>query len=601
MIKLEIFQGDFMIKEKLALVPHLPGSYQMKDKDGVIIYVGKAKDLKNRLSSYFHGTHTGKTAKLVSEIVDFEYIVVSSNEEALILEINLIKKYDPKYNILLRDDKSYPYIELTNESVPRLMIVRKINRKRKSGRLFGPYPNVTAAREVVNMLNRIYPLRKCNTYAKKPCLYYHIGECLGYCSLDVSKEKIKEMENEIISFFNGDHTIVTKKLKEEMYRESSLMHYEKAKELKDLLDSINITVAKQTVEINDSRNIDVFGYYTDKGYLSLQVLFIRGCKIIERHKTILPLIDEVSNQLTDYVATFYDKGVIKPSVIIVPNIVDDEVKSYLNINIEKPVKGVKKKILDMACENANVALNEKYELLKRDDERTIGANNELKEILKLDKLNRIEIFDNSNLFGEYNVSGMVVFVNGKPSKKDYRKFKITKDVNDDYGTMKEVIYRRYYRLLIEKSILPDLIIVDGGLGQINVAREVIKSLNLNIMVVGLKKDEHHRTNKLLAFDPIVEVDVKPTSNLFFYLERIQDEVHEFTINYHKQIRSKGLVSSELDNIEGIGKKRRDALLEKFKSLENIKNSNIEELSSVVPKDIAIKIKEHLEKIDFNKK
>ena len=586
-----------MIKEKLALVPHLPGSYQMKDKNGSIIYVGKAKDLKNRLSSYFHGTHTGKTAKLVSEIVDFEYIVVGTNEEALILEINLIKKYDPKYNILLRDDKSYPYIEITNEKYPRLMIVRSINRKKNKGKLFGPYPNVKAARETVNMLNRIYPLKKCNTFPKKPCLYYHIGECLGYCTNKVEKEKIDLMINEIISFFNGDYTIVTKKIEQEMYHESSLMHYEKAKELKDLLDSINITVTKQKVEINDKRNIDVFGYYESKGYLAIQVLFIRGCKIVERHKTIVPLIDEVNEQLTNYIATFYESGVIKPNLIIAPEIVDESIKSYLNINIEKPSKGIKKKLVMMANENAEISLNEKYELIKKDEERTEGANNELKEKLGLKKLERIEIFDNSNLFGEFNVSGMVVFVNGKPSKKDYRKFKITLDVNDDYGTMKEVIYRRYYRLLIEKSTMPDLIIVDGGIGQINVARETLKSLNLNIMVAGLKKDDHHRTNKLLAFDPVEEIQIKNDSLLFLYLERMQDEVHNFTINYHKQIRSKGLLSSILDNIEGIGPKRRDELLKEYKSLKKMSEASIEDLSKIVTKEVAIKLKQFLQELN----
>ena len=586
-----------MIKEKLALVPHLPGSYQMKDKNGSIIYVGKAKDLKNRLSSYFHGTHTGKTAKLVSEIVDFEYIVVGTNEEALILEINLIKKYDPKYNILLRDDKSYPYIEITNEKYPRLMIVRSINRKKNKGKLFGPYPNVKAARETVNMLNRIYPLKKCNTFPKKPCLYYHIGECLGYCTNKVEKEKIDLMINEIISFFNGDYTIVTKKIEQEMYHESSLMHYEKAKELKDLLDSINITVTKQKVEINDKRNIDVFGYYENKGYLAIQVLFIRGCKIVERHKTIVPLIDEVSEQLTNYIATFYESGVIKPNLIIAPEIVDESIKSYLNINIEKPSKGIKKKLVMMANENAEISLNEKYELIKKDEERTEGANNELKEKLGLKKLERIEIFDNSNLFGEFNVSGMVVFVNGKPSKKDYRKFKITLDVNDDYGTMKEVIYRRYYRLLIEKSTMPDLIIVDGGIGQINVARETLKSLNLNIMVAGLKKDDHHRTNKLLAFDPVEEIEIKNDSLLFLYLERMQDEVHNFTINYHKQIRSKGLLSSILDSIEGIGPKRRDELLKEYKSLKKMSEASIEDLSKIVTKEVAIKLKQFLQELN----
>ena len=585
-----------MIKEKLSLVPHLPGSYQMKDKYGTIIYVGKAKDLKNRLSSYFHGTHTGKTAKLVEEIADFEYIVVGSNEEALILEINLIKKYDPKYNILLRDDKSYPYIELTNEKVPRLMIVRSINRKKNKGKLFGPYPNASAARETVNMLNRIYPLRKCNTFPKTPCLYYHIGECLGYCTIDIPKEKIDNMINEIVSFFNGDYSCVTKKIEEEMYRESNLLHFEKAKELKDLLDSINVTLAKQKVEINDKRNIDIFGYYENKGYIAIQVLFIRGCKIIERHKTIMPLLDDTSEQLTNYIATFYDSGVLKPNLIIVPDIVDDSIKNYLNVSIEKPIKGIKKKLVEMANENAYISLNEKYELIKRDEERSEGANNELKNILKLDKLERIEIFDNSNLFGEFNVSGMVVFVNGKPSKKDYRKFKITLDVNDDYGTMREVIYRRYYRLLVEKNKLPDLIIVDGGIGQINVARDVIRSLNLNISVVGLKKDDHHRTNKLLAFDPIIEIPIKNDSLLFLYLERMQDEVHNFTINYHKQIRSKGLLSSCLDNIEGIGIKRRNELLKKYKSLKKMSEASIDDLSMIVPRNVACKLKEFLSEL-----
>ena len=585
-----------MIKEKLSLVPHLPGSYQMKDKYGTIIYVGKAKDLKNRLSSYFHGTHTGKTAKLVEEIADFEYIVVGSNEEALILEINLIKKYDPKYNILLRDDKSYPYIELTNEKVPRLMIVRSINRKKNKGKLFGPYPNASAARETVNMLNRIYPLRKCNTFPKKPCLYYHIGEWLGYCTIDIPKEKIDNMINEIVSFFNGDYSCVTKKIEEEMYRESNLLHFEKAKELKDLLDSINVTLAKQKVEINDKRNIDIFGYYENKGYIAIQVLFIRGCKIIERHKTIMPLLDDTSEQLTNYIATFYDSGVLKPNLIIVPDIVDDSIKNYLNVSIEKPIKGIKKKLVEMANENAYISLNEKYELIKRDEERSEGANNELKNILKLDKLERIEIFDNSNLFGEFNVSGMVVFVNGKPSKKDYRKFKITLDVNDDYGTMREVIYRRYYRLLVEKNKLPDLIIVDGGIGQINVARDVIRSLNLNISVVGLKKDDHHRTNKLLAFDPIIEIPIKNDSLLFLYLERMQDEVHNFTINYHKQIRSKGLLSSCLDNIEGIGIKRRNELLKKYKSLKKMSEASIDDLSMIVPRNVACKLKEFLSEL-----
>jgi len=585
-----------MIKEKLSLVPNKPGCYLMKNKDGVIIYVGKAKKLKNRLSSYFRGTHTGKTAKLVSEIADFEYMVVGSETEALILELNLIKKHDPKYNILLRDDKSYPYIELTNDEIPRLEVVRNINRKKKNhSRMYGPYPNVSAARSTVNLLNRIYPLRKCRTFNKKPCLYYHIGECLGYCTNEVDIVKVKEMEQEIIKFLKGDDKIVVAKLQKEMLAESEKMHYEKAKELKDLLDYITITLAKQKVEIQDKVDRDIFGYYIDKGYISIQVFFIRGGKIIERHFKIFPLIDDIGEELTRYIAKFYEKDVLLPREILVPNIVDNQLLSdFLGISVLIPQKGVKLKLVEMANNNASVALNEKFELIKKDEERTIEANENLRKILNLDKLDRIEIFDNSNLFGSFNVSGMVVFINGKPSKNDYRKFKITLDKNDDYGTMKEVIYRRYFRVLKDNLTKPDLIIVDGGIGQINIAREVIESLNMNIPVVGLKKDDKHSTSALLANNPIEEIKIDKKSNLFYYLERMQDEVHNFTINYHKQLRSKGSLESVLDSISGIGQKRKEELLKKYKTITQLKKLSIEELEQIVPKKVAQDIHSFLE-------
>lgn len=584
------------IKKKLSLVPNEPGCYQMKNKDGVIIYVGKAKNLKNRLSSYFRGTHTGKTARLVSEIVDFEYIVVGTETESLVLEINLIKKYDPKYNILLRDDKSYPYIELTNEKAPRLVVVRNVNRKKNNrARLFGPYPNVTAARNTVNLLNRIYPLRKCQTYQKKPCLYYHIGQCLGYCSNKISKEEINKMENEILSFLRGNDEILIKKLEKDMYDASSKMNYEKAKEIKEMLDYINITMIRQKVEINDTIDKDVFGYYVSNGYISITTLFIRGGKILEKHSKIFPLVDEETEEFTNYIAKFYDKNVILPKEIIVPKLADMKLlEDYLNISVKVPQKGTKKNLLDMALENAKVALNEKFELIKKDEEKTINANAELKNILKLDSLDRVELFDNSNLFGTYNVSGMVVFVDGKPSKNDYRKFKISIDKNDDYGTMREVIYRRYYRVLIDNLKKPDLIIVDGGLGQINVAREVINSLNLSIPVVGLKKDNKHTTEALLAGNPIEEIKIDKRSNVFYLLERMQDEVHNFTINYHKQLRSKGSLESVLDSIDGIGSKRRNELLKKYKTITKLKSVSIEELNAILPKNVSENLKEFLE-------
>jgi len=584
-----------MIKEKLSLVPNLPGCYLMKNCDGIIIYVGKAKKLKNRLSSYFRGTHTGKTAKLVSEIVDFEYMVVGSETEAFILEINLIKKYDPKYNILLRDDKSYPYIELLMDSVPKLSVVRNIHRKKRNRQhLYGPYPNVTAARNTVNLLNRMYPLRKCSTYAKKPCLYYHIGECLGYCTNKIEKDKIDHMVNDIIRFLKGDHSLITKKIEEEMYLESSKMHYEKAKELKELLDYIEITLTRQKVEIGDSIDRDVWGYYIEKGYLSIQVFFIRGGKILERHSKIFPYVDEVSEEMTMYIAKFYEKNVIPPKEILVPEIINTELLSeYLGISVKIPQKGEKKRILEMVLENAKIGLEEKFELINRDEERTVLANEELADILNLKKLDRIEIFDNSNLFGTFNVSGMVVFKNGRPSKNDYRKFKISIDQNDDYGTMREVMYRRYFRVLKDNLERPDLIIVDGGIGQMHIAREVLASLNMNIMVVGLKKDDKHSTSELLAYEPIEAIKIDKKSNLFYYLERMQDEVHNFTIHYHQQLRSKGSLESVLDMVEGIGTKRKKELLKKYKTITKLKSLTVEELTQILPENVAINLYQFL--------
>ena len=570
----------------------------MKNKDGVIIYVGKAKNLKNRVNSYFRGKHYGKTAKLVSEIVDFEYIVVSSEVESLILEINLIKKYDPKYNILLRDDKSYPYIELTDDLVPQLKVVRNINRKKSHKNLYGPYPNVTAARGTVNLLNRIYPLRKCRTYPKKPCLYYHIGQCLGYCMKEIEQAKIVLMKNEIIKFLNGDDSSVKEKLEKEMLDESNQMHYEKALEIKKLLDYIEVTLTRQKVELKDNINRDIFGYFQDKGYLSVQVFFIRNSKIIERHSKIFPLVDEKEEELTRYIANFYSKNVLKPKEILVPSIVDEKILSqYLGITVKSPKKGEKLKLIQMASDNAKIALNEKFELIKKDEEKTIEANEELRKILKLDILDRIDIFDNAHLFGNYNVSGMVVFKNGYPSKGDYRKFKISIDKNDDYGTMREAIYRRYFRVLKDNLERPNLIIVDGGIGQINVARDVVNSLNLNIPVVGLKKDSHHATSKLLAFNPLEEIDIDKRSNLFYLLERMQDEVHNFTINYHRQIRSKGSLASLLDNIDGIGEVRKNELLKKYKTITKLKSLNIEQLDEVLPHQVSLNLKKFLDDLN----
>lgn len=587
-----------MFKEELSLVPHLPGCYLMKNKDNIVIYVGKSKNLKNRLSSYFNREHTGKTMMLVREIDHFEYIVTNTEMESLLLEINLIKKYTPKYNILYRDDKSYPYIELTDEKVPRLRIIRRINVKKIKNNLFGPYPNVGAARRVVEILNRVYPLRKCNTYEKRECLYYHIGECLGYCTKNIDEEKIKEMKTEIISFLNGNTKVLTNKLKEKMNKYSNNMEYEKALEYKELLNYINITTEKQKVDLDDRVNIDVVGYYSKDNYISIQILFIRGGKLLDRNRNIFPMVGDEEEELSNYLLNFYSKNVSNTKEILVPNNIDTNTFSELfNIKFITPVKGEKKKILSLAEDNARIYYEEQMTYIKRDEDKINNSLNELKEKLNIPSADRIELFDNSNLFGSFNVSGMVVFKMGKPSKNDYRKYKITNDVNDDYGTMKEVIYRRYFKALKENTELPDLIIVDGGIGQINVAREVISSLGLKIEVCGLKKDDTHSTNMLLGKDPLEEIKIDKQSDLFLLLTKMQDEVHNFTISYHKNIRSKGALSSVLDNIEGIGEVRKNKLLKKYKTISKMKEAPLEELEEILPKDIAISFKDFLQEYD----
>ena len=587
-----------MFKEELSLVPHLPGCYLMKNKDNIVIYVGKSKNLKNRLSSYFNREHTGKTMMLVREIDHFEYIVTNTEMESLLLEINLIKKYTPKYNILYRDDKSYPYIELTDEKVPRLRIIRRINVKKIKNNLFGPYPNVGAARRVVEILNRVYPLRKCNTYEKRECLYYHIGECLGYCTKNIDEEIIKEMKTEIISFLNGNTKVLTNKLKEKMNKYSNNMEYEKALEYKELLNYINITTEKQKVDLDDRVNIDVVGYYSKDNYISIQILFIRGGKLLDRNRNIFPMVGDEEEELSNYLLNFYSKNVSNPKEILVPDNIDTSTFSELfNIKFITPIKGEKKRILSLAEDNARIYYEEQMTYIKRDEDKINNSLNELKEKLNIPSADRIELFDNSNLFGSFNVSVMVVFKMWKPSKNDYRKYKITNDVNDDYGTMKEVIYRRYFKALKENTELPDLIIVDGGIGQINVAREVISSLGLKIEVCGLKKDDTHSTNMLLGKDPLEEIKIDKQSDLFLLLTKMQDEVHNFTISYHKNIRSKGALSSVLDNIEGIGEVRKNKLLKKYKTISKMKEAPLEELEEILPKDIAVSFKDFLQEYD----
>ncbi len=584
------------IREKLKLVPELPGSYQMKNKDGIIIYVGKAKNLKNRLKSYFTGLVTGKTAMLVADIVDFEYIVTSTELESLILEITLIKKYNPKYNILLKDDKSYPYIELTDEKYPRLRIVRNVNRKRHKSRLFGPFPNVGAARKTVNMLNRIYPLRKCENLKKEVCLYYHIGECLGYCQKEVDEQKQKEMMAEIISFLKGNNEIIIKRLKEDMERASEALNFEKALELKNMLNDIDITLTKQKIDLNKNYNFDLFGFYQDKNYLSVTVFFIREGLLFGRQNDIFNSVDQLEEDLTHYIIQFYEKNHLLPKEILVPDCVNSELLSeYLERKVSIPKRGALKNLLNLACENATVSLTEKYENIEREETNRLQAEEELRELLSLPKLERIEAFDNSHLFGTFYVGGMVVFDHFLPNKNEYRKFKISTEVKDDLSAMKEVIYRRYFRVLMEEFVAPDLILVDGGELQITAAKEVIDELHLNIPIAGLKKNDQHKTSVLVNQD-LKEIPLPKDSHLFLFLNRIQDEVHRYAISYHRNIKSKGALASLLDMAPGIGEVRKHALLKKFGSLKKMKEASLEELETVLNHDVAVKFFEYLKEL-----
>ncbi len=585
------------IHNKLSLVPELPGSYQMKNKEGFIIYVGKAKNLKRRVKSYFTGRVSGKTAMLVHDIDDFDYIVTSSELESLILEITLIKKYNPKYNILLKDDKSYPYIELTNEKYPRLRIVRNIHRKKNKSKLFGPYPNVTAARKTVNMLNRLYPLRKCETLKKDVCLYYHLGECLGYCKKDLDPKKIEEMTSEITSFLKGNQEVVTKKLKQDMEQASLAMNYEKALELKGMLEDIEVTLRHQKIDLRHNYNFDLFQYYQEKNYLSIQVFYIREGLLFGKHAEILNSLEDASEEMLEYIIKFYEKNNLLPKEIIVPSTIDKELLGeYLQVKVSTYQKGDIKKLLDLAEENAKVSLEEKFENLKRSDEERFQAEEELKNLLGLSKLERIEAFDNSHLFGTYYVGGMVVFDHFQPNKNEYRKFKISTEIKDDLSAMKEVLYRRYFRVLMDNLRRPDLILVDGGELQVAVAKEIIDSLKLPIAIVGLKKDDKHRTSVLID-SSLKEIPLPKDSSLFVFLSKIQEEVHRYAITYHRTIKNKGNLASVLDMVEGIGPMRRRELLKKFSSLKKIKEASIEELKEVIPENVAISLQEYLQNLN----
>lgn len=584
------------IKHKLELLPDSPGCYLHKDKNGTIIYVGKAKNLKNRVRSYFRGSHDTKTELLVSEIEDFEFIVTESNIEALLLEINLIQENLPKYNIKLKDDKSYPFIKITKEPYPRLIITRQV--KKNDGLYFGPYPDSGAANDIKKLLDRIFPFRKCTNPANKVCFYYHLGQCNAHTTCQTDKAYWDGLIEDVKNFLNGHDDKIVNQLKAKMQEMAASMAFERAAEYRDLIEAVNTLRTKQRVMHQDMQDRDIFGYYADKGWMCVQVFFVRQGKLIQRDVNLFPYYNEAGEDFLTYLGQFYrDSSHLMPGEIFIPSDIDQEsVEALVTAKVIKPQKGEKKQLVNLATKNARVSLEQKFNLIEKDLIKTQGAVDNLGLLLGISTPNRIEAFDNSNIMGTSPVSAMVVFENGKPAKKEYRKYKIqTVDGPDDYASMREVIRRRYSRVKRDGLILPDLIIIDGGQGQVNVAKQVIEDeLGLSIPIAGLQKNDRHQTHELLFGNPLEVVELPRNSQEFFLLHRIQDEVHRFAITFHRQVRSKNSFSSKLDGIEGLGPKRKQALLKAFKSITAIQQASIEEMRALgVPETVAERVLEVL--------
>ncbi len=569
------------IEDKLKILPALPGCYLMKNKDGDIIYVGKAKKLKNRVRQYFVGAHDFKTTRLVSNIDDFEYIVTSSEKEALLLEINLIKKHTPPYNIMFMDDKSYPYLKLTKENAPVLKVVR--NTKDRKAYYFGPFPDSGAAWETAKLLNRIYPLRKCRRMQKKECLYYHMGQCLAPCIKEIDERVYADMVSGIQKFMRGDVKDMLDTLHQEMEQASEELLFEKAQEKLSLIHAIEHVTAKQQIDFKDRKDRDVFGYYVDKGYISIQGFFLRGGKLLERTLSIEPLYENEADAFVSFILQYYANNPL-PQEILIPKEYDiTHLEEILDTKILQPLRGDKLKLVDMVLANAKNAHEQKFELVERKESRRYEGMEQLCNLLQKE-IHRIELFDNSHISGTHNVSGMVVYRDGEPSKKDYRTFRLGEYISD-LDSMKEVIYRRYFRLLKEGARFPDLLIVDGGYLQIEAAREIIEALDIPLTICGLVKDDNHRTSNLMDVNGNI-LPVKRDSSLFFLLTQMQDEVHRFAISYHRKLRGKAMTKSILDEVEGIGEVRKKEIWKHFKSLKRLKEATIEEIRQVVPEKVA---------------
>ncbi len=572
-------EGEMMntqIQTKLANLPEQPGSYQMLDQHNQIIYVGKAKNLRARVRSYFVGSHDLKTTKLVSMIEDFTYIVTQSETEAFLLELSLIKEHSPKYNILLMDDKTYPYIEITNETHPRIQITRKVNKKNKL--LFGPFPNVTSARDTVDLLGRLFPLRKCQPMPKKLCLYYHIGQCMGPCVYPITQEHYQPIFNQIKAFFRGQNTEILDRLKNDMNRFAMNLEFEKAQEMKLLIQAVQDTTTKQQIIFPDLLDRDIFAYEERDSYLTTTILFMRQGKITFSESKIMQIYQDAEEAFLEFIALFYQRHPF-PKEILIPAHVDGTIlEGFCENRLLQPQRGKKKELVQMAQKNASIYMENHLDLHLKKELKLNQAMNELSQMTKIESLRRIECYDNSHTMGKNQVSSMVVFKDGIPDKKSYRKYQ-TKFASsgDDLQAMKEVLYRRFQKMLENQSLdRPDLIIIDGGLTQLRAAKEVLGSLYLDIPLISLQKDEFHKTDTLILEDER-RIVLDRHHPLYVFLSRIQDEAHRFAITFHREKQTKQIFSSILDAIPGIGPATKKRLLDQFKTITNIKQATDEEL------------------------
>lgn len=581
-----------MLRDKLLTLPNNPGCYLMKDKNNEVIYVGKAKNLKNRVNSYFHGQHNNKTTKLVSNIVDFEYIVTPSEKEAFILEYNLIKKYKPRFNIMFMDDSSYPYLRLTIEKNPTLKLVRD-RKKIKNAKYFGPYPNAGYARELLNLLQQLFPLRKCNNMPSKVCLYYHLGSCLGYCENQIDSNEISKMTDGILKFLSGDTKEILDKTIEERDIFASNMEYEKAAEKQKLINAINHVTSDNNMQFSSSLSEDVFAYSVDKGYISIVGLLYREGKLLNRHLLLQPLYDDENETFSSYLIQYYQSNPL-PKQLLLPNIESlSSLKELFDCKVLFPIKGDKKKLIDLAIENSKINLKQKFDIISKDRNSFENAVNQLADLLDW-PTDRIELFDNSHTSGSNAVAGQVVFVNGRAEKKSYRLYKLSNG-NNDFANMKEVIYRRLFNSLMHQTVLPDIIIVDGGESQIKAAKEIVEQLQIEkVKILGLVKNDKHQTDNLMD-DNYNIFPIDKQSDLFYLLTNMQDEVHRFAITYHKKLREKQQSKSVLDEIENIGVKRKSLLLKKFGSIKKIKVATLEQLSQVLGPSIAKNVYDYFRK------